>query len=333
MHEALDSLSEDLRAKLKKRSQPGFVAPMKATLVREHFSDPNWIFERKLDGERCLLHKKGRSVTLYSRNEKKKNGSYPEIVEAVAGLEGSFILDSELVTFDGTKTSFKRLQKRIHKKKPGEDLIEAYPVFAYIFDIPYFDGYDLSDLPLRERKRVLHTAFDADDPLRILPHRKEDGEAFLEEALKRGWEGLIAKDARSRYVRKRSKKWLKFKCGHRQEMVIAGYTEPKGARAGFGALLLGYYEEGKLRYAGRVGTGFDDAFLESFHRKMERKERKTTPFASFEDDDDEIHWIAPVFVGEIGFTEWTRDGCLRHPRFIGLRHDKKPEEVKREAAG
>jgi len=332
MHHALEALSENARAKLKKASQPDFVEPMKATLVHEPFSDPHWIYERKLDGERCLLHKKGHTVTLYSRNEKRKNHAYPEIAEAVGRLDGSVILDSEIVTFDGQLTSFKRLQKRIHQKAPSKALLREFPVYAYAFDILYLDGYDLTDLPLRERKRVLRGAFEAEDPLRILPHRNEQGEAYLEEASKKGWEGLIAKDARSGYVHKRSRSWVKFKCENRQEMVIAGYTEPEGERVGFGALLLGYYEDGELRYAGRVGTGFDDAFLASFHRKMQRQERKTSPYANYAEEDDTIHWITPTFVGEVGFTEWTQDGRLRHPRFLGLRDDKAPKEVRRESA-
>lgn len=143
---------------------------------------------------------------------------------------------------------------------------------------------------------------------------------------------MIAKDAHSGYVHKRSRKWLKFKCGHRQEMVIAGYTEPKGERVGFGALLLGYYEDGKLCYAGRVGTGFDEAFLKDFHAAMQRKERKTSPYADDVAEEEAIHWIEPIFVAEVGFTEWTQAGRLRHPRFLGLRDDKAPEEVRKESA-
>ncbi|WFM72263.1 non-homologous end-joining DNA ligase [Halomonas sp. CKK8] len=332
MHDALKALSENARAKMKKASQPGFVEPMKATLVDEPFSDPDWIYERKLDGERCLLHKKGRTVALYSRNEKRKNHTYPEIAEAVSKLDGDFILDSEIVTFDGKVTSFKRLQKRIHRKAPDADILREFPVYAYAFDILYLEGYDLTDLPLRERKKVLRRAFEWASPLRLLPHRNEQGEAYLKEASKKGWEGLIAKDARSPYVHGRSRSWLKFKCGHRQEMVIAGYTEPKGERVGFGALLLGYYEDGALRYAGRVGTGFDEAFLTSFHKTMQREERDTSPYADDMEEDADIHWIEPRFVGEVGFTEWTQDGRLRHPRFLGLRNDKDPQEVRRETA-
>ena len=330
MHPALKALPKAEKARLKEASQPGFVSPMKASLVHEYFSDPDWIYERKLDGERCLAHKKGRSVTLYSRNEKKKNATYPEVAEAIGEQKGSFILDGEIVTFDGKRTSFKRLQKRIHRKDPGADMLEAYPVFFYVFDILYLDGFDLTELPQRERKTVLRAAIKSSDAIRILPHRNENGEAYLQEAARKGWEGLIAKDAEASYVHKRSKKWLKFKCDRRQEMVVAGYTDPKGTRAGFGALLLGYYEGDALIYAGRVGTGFDDAFLKSFHRKLKKNRRSTSPFDDFDPDENNIHWVEPTFVGEVGFTEWTGDGRLRHPRFLGLRDDKSPRSVVRE---
>lgn len=333
MHPALRSLTEADKARLEESSQPGFVSPMKATLVHEYFSHPDWIYERKLDGERCLAHKRGASVTLYSRNEKEKNQTYPEIAEAIGTQKGSFILDGEIVTFEGRRTSFKRLQKRIHQKNPGADLLKDYPVFFYVFDILYLDGFDLTDLPQRTRKAVLREAVASGDPIRILPFRNEKGEAYLQEAAHKGWEGLIAKEAGARYVHKRSKKWLKFKCDQRQEMVIAGFTEPQGERVGFGALLLGYYDAGDLRYAGRVGTGFEDAFLESFHQRLQKQERPTSPFADFDPEESDIHWVEPKFVGEVGFTEWTREGRLRHPRFLGLRDDKAPRSVVRELAG
>jgi len=332
MHDALASLDEPSRALLHKRAQPGFVTPMTATLVHEHFSDPHWLYERKLDGERCLLHKKGRTVTLFSRNEKRKNRTYPEIAQALEGLAESCILDSEIVTFDGQLTSFKRLQQRIHRQQPDDELLREVPVYAYVFDILYLDGYDLTDLALRERKQVLRQVLPSGDPLRLLPHRNEHGEAYLKEAAQKGWEGVIAKDARAGYVSKRSRKWLKFKCDHRQELVIGGFTDPHGERVGFGALLLGYYERDRLRYAGRVGTGFDEAFLQDFHARMQQKERKTSPFADDVDADDGVHWIEPAFVAEVGFTEWTQGGALRHPRFLGLRDDKSPHEVVKEQA-
>ena len=330
MHEILTHLSETGRSKLKRTKQPDFIEPMRATLVHEHFSDADWIYERKLDGERCILHKRGDTVTLYSRNENRKNDTYPEIAEALSQLSGSFILDAEIVTFEGKTTSFKRLQSRIHTRNPAPSLLRKTPVYAYVFDLLFFEGYDLRHLPLRERKNALRRALGSGGPIRFLPHRNEHGEDYLAEACGKGWEGLIAKEAASTYQSTRSRKWLKFKCGHGQELVIGGFTDPEGERVGFGALLLGYFEDEEFHYAGRVGTGFDDAFLESFREKLDRIERKTTPFADFDSDDETNHWAEPRYVGEIGFTEWTDDHRLRHPRFLGLREDKEPRDVRKE---
>ncbi len=209
-------------------------------------------------------------------------------------------------------------------------------VYYYVFDMPYFGGYDLRALPLRARKRLLKKAFGWRAPLRWLPHWNTEGEKRHREACRRGWEGIIAKDARSRYESSRSKKWLKFKCVHQQEFVIAGYTDPQGTRINFGALLLGYYDNGDLRYAGAVGTGYDDAFLKDFGNELQRHERNTCPFAQADRDDvprRHAHWVELKHVGQVGFTEWTRDGKLRHPRFLGLRDDKRPRDVRREEPG
>jgi len=160
-------------------------------------------------------------------------------------------------------------------------------------------------------------------------HRNRDGESYFKEACKKGWEGVIAKRAASEYQHKRSADWLKFKCAEGQELVIGGFTAPKGSRIGFGALLVGYYEDGALHYAGKVGTGFDDEFLAEFRKRLDRLARKTSPFAEQIGEKD-VTWVSPELVGEFGFTEWTRSGKLRHPRFLGLRWDKAPEEVVRE---
>ena len=317
---------------IRKRKQPGFIQPMKATLTHDHFSDKGWIYERKLDGERILIHKKSGEVTLWSRNRKKKNGVYPEITTAVEKLGPDFIADGELVTFDGNVTSFSRLQNRIHVKEPDKERIQKTPVYAYLFDILYLEGHDVRKLPQRERKQLLKAALDLSDPLRHLPHRNEKGVDYLRDACRKGWEGLIAKDAAAEYVSSRSKKWLKFKCGKQQEFVIAGYTKPKGSRVGFGALLLAYHDkEEDLVYAGRVGTGFDDDFLQWLKGKMSALKRSTCPLKDFNEETEDITWIRPKLVGEVAFTEWTQNGRLRHPRFLGLRDDKDAADVVKES--
>lgn len=204
-------------------------------------------------------------------------------------------------------------------------------VYYYLFDLLHWEGYDLTELPLRTRKSLLKGLLNFADPIRFTSHRNEAGEAYLKEACGKGWEGLIAKRAGAPYRSQRSRDWLKFKCGRRQELVVVGYTEPSGSRVGFGALLVGYYENQALCYAGRVGTGFDDDFLERFRDQLEGAELEQSPLAAPPREQD-VHWVRPRFVAEIGFTEWTDDGKLRHPRFLGLRRDKDPKEVVREQA-
>lgn len=333
MGDVLDRLSDAASADARRRSQPQWTRPMLATLTHEPFSDPAWIYERKLDGERCLVFRDGDGVHLMSRNRKALDDTYPELQEAAAQLGcDRYIADGEIVTFDGRVTSFSRLQGRIGITDRKEARASGIRVHLYLFDVMHADGYDLTHVALRDRKRVLRAMLDGGEAVRFTPHRNGDGLAYLREACEKRWEGLIAKRADSPYRHSRSNDWLKFKCGHRQEFVITGFTEPQGRRVGFGALVLGYYRRGDLVYAGRVGTGFDNAFLRDLRRKMDRLERKTTPLnrAPSSAGGNGVHWLTPKLVGEVAFTEWTRDGRLRHPRFIGLRDDKNPREVTRE---
>ena len=331
MNKTLKNLPEDTKNKLKKEDFPNWLDPMKATLTHDHFSDPDWIYERKLDGERCLVFGPGDGkVKIMSRNKKEQNGFYPELADAFSELKGAFILDVEVVTFKDNVSSFSKLQDRMHVQHPSDELKKDVPVYAYVFDILHLDGYSLADLLLTARKKVLKDAFDFEKPLYYLPHRREDGEKYLKEACEKNWEGIIAKEAESTYVHDRSKKWLKFKCGFEQEFVIGGFTEPEGERKGFGALLIGYYEGDDLKYAGKVGTGYDDEFLEDFREKMDNHTRKTCPFDDFDAKEENVTWLTPHFVGEVGFTEWTDAGNLRHPRFLGLRKDKDHKNVVKE---
>jgi DNA ligase D-like protein (predicted ligase) len=311
---------------------PRFHQPMLATLTHGRFSDAQWIFERKLDGERCLAVCRNGEVSLYSRNEKLLNDTYPELAEALqARSADNFVVDGEIVAFEGRLTSFSALQPRMQIKDAAKARQTAPRVYYYIFDALHCGNQNLMRLPLTARKKVLKALFDFTDPLRFTSHRNRDGEDYYTEACRKGWEGLIAKQKQSAYVCSRSKKWLKFKCVLRQEFVIGGFTDPAGSRIGIGALLIGYYEKGCLVFAGKVGTGFDDQTLESLRRKLDRMERKTSPFKSdTAPAGDNIHWVTPKLVSEIGFTEWTRGGKLRHPRFQGLRRDKAPEKVVRE---
>jgi len=183
---------------------------------------------------------------------------------------------------------------------------------------------------LRERKTLLKQVIYLEDPLRFSLHRDAQGEAYYGGACRKGWEGLIAKRVDSRYVSGRSKDWLKFKCLNQQEFVIVGYTDPQDERIGFGALLLGYYKGDKLKYAGKVGTGYDEEMLRRLHQRLAPLERETSPFADKDVPQRKVHWVTPELVVEVGFTEWTRGDKLRHPHFLGLRRDKEPGEVVRE---
>ena len=280
---------------------PAWMPPMLATLTDKRFSDPNWIYERKLDGERALCFRHGDTVRLLTRNRKEIGDTYPELREALAKLKcRDFVVDGEIVAFDKNVTSFSRLQQRMQIKDPEEARRSGVAVFYYIFDIPYLDGRALDRLPLRERKALLKRALSFERPLRYTAHRNETGEAYLEQACGKGWEGIIVKRADAPYRHARSTDWLKFKCAKGQELVIGGFTDPQGCRIGFGALLVGYYDDGALQYAGKVGTGYDDAFLENFRARMDGIERKTSPFAGAVKEKN-VHWISPVLVGEFGF--------------------------------
>jgi len=323
-------LDDAEKAKLERTRMPDWTAPMLATLTDERFSSADWLYERKLDGERCLVFRDADGARLLSRNRKNLNDTYPELVEPLEGAcERPFIADGEIVAFDGNVTSFSRLQQRIGITDPETARATGVAVTLYLFDLLYLDHWTLDELPLRRRKAILRGAIDFSAPLRFTAHRNEDGETFFDEACRKGWEGLIAKRADAPYHHGRSRDWLKFKCVNRQELVIVGFTDPQGERHGFGALLLGYYEDDELRYAGKVGTGFDDQTLTDLRTQLARRERRTSPLADAPEDDS-IHWVTPDLVAEVGFTEWTRDGRLRHPRFLGLRDDKPATEVHRE---
>jgi DNA ligase D-like protein (predicted ligase) len=308
---------------LRRGPPPTRAAAMKAVLTDERFSGPDWIFERKLDGIRCVAIRAGARVKLLSRNDLPLNGRYPELAEALESEQcRQFAVDGEVVAFAGRQTSFARLAQRRQRD---------VPVFYYVFDILWLEGHDTRGLALRSRKRLLRSALSFRDGVRWTAYRNAAGEAYFETACRQGWEGVIAKRAGSAYVAKRSREWLKLKCQQGQELVIGGYTAPRGSRTDFGALLLGYYSSRELRYAGKVGTGFDQAALRELGARLRALRRPESPFA----DESSIRergvtWVEPELVAQVGFAEWTRHGRLRHPRFLGLRDDKSPGEVVRE---
>lgn len=319
------ALAPSERELLRRAPPPPRAAVMKAVLTTDRFSDPDWIFERKLDGIRCVAIRDGERVRLLSRNDLSMNGRYPEIVSALEQQgRPRFTVDGEVVAFEGSRTSFARLAQR------GQHYVA---VFYYVFDLLWLDGYDVRALSLRSRKRLLRAALTFTDPVRWTQHRNAHGEAFFEDACRDGWEGLIAKRADSPYTDKRSRNWLKFKCEQGQELVIGGYTAPRGSRIELGALLVGYYEGGNLRYAGKVGTGFDRSTLKSLGARLRELQRSSAAFAdAAQIRERDVTWTEPTLVAQVGFTEWTREGRLRHPRFLGLRDDKPAREVVREGS-
>lgn len=326
----LDLLSPAAREQVIPAPAPEWVQPMLATLTKERFSDPEWIYERKLDGERCLAFRRGKDVRLLSRNQKGLNNHYPEVAEALAGQRGpDLVVDGEIVAFTGGATDFSRLQRRMQVGDPVLAHRTGIAVFHYLFDIMYLDGFDLTAVPLRERKRLLRAAVEFSGPLRYTAHRNETGEAYFDYACRNGWEGVLAKRADARYVHKRSPDWLKFKCQQGQEFVIGGFTEPMKSREGFGALLLGYFRGDDFVYAGKVGTGFDASSLRSLRARLDALEVDRPVFTAG-DPPRTAHWVRPTLVGEVRFSEWTPDGRLRHPSFLGLREDKQARQVVRE---
>jgi len=321
-------------APLRYRPQPAWIPPMLATLSDDPPTAGSWLYEPKLDGVRVLIFASGGQVRLFSRNRKPLDAAYPELVEALStAVRGDAVLDGEVVAIDPVRgvSSFSLLQQRMQLRDAVRAARTGVSVLLYLFDALYYEGIDLTGLPLVDRKAVLRDVVWYDDPIRFTPFRTTGSARMYRDACSRGAEGIIAKRAESRYVGTRSPEWLKIKCVFQQELVIGGYTEPQGSRERLGALLVGYYEGKSLRYAGKVGTGYDRATLEFLHKKLVPLHRRTSPFAPGPLPGGTIQWVTPKLVAQIGFAEWTEAGLLRHPRYLGLREDKSAREVRRES--
>ncbi len=325
---------ERLRAPAREVS-PRVTSVMLATLVDRPFSGTGWLFEPKYDGVRLLAFRDDKRVELFMRSGQEVTGRYPELVVALRTLPlERFLIDGEIVALDESgRPSFQRLQARMGLTRPadierGRAVVPASGVF---FDALALDGRDLRALPLSERKACLALVLPPRGVLSYGAHVPEQGEAFFAAACEQRLEGVVAKKADSRYVAGRSRDWLKIKCQKRQEFVIGGYTDPQGSRGYFGALHLGLYEGDRLVYVSKVGTGFDARTLKQVWQRLAPLARPTSPFAAGTPTGRGHHWVEPKLVCEVRFTEWTDDGGLRHPAFLGLREDKRPEECRREA--
>ena len=310
------------------------VQHMLATPAEKPFSRAGWVFEIKYDGVRVIAERRGEDVRMLGRSGEDITKRYPEIEAALQGIPSDhFVLDGEIVAYDGSgRPSFGRLQKRMHLSRP-HDIAAAMarvPVRAVFFDCLALEGHDLRKLGLLERKGCLARILPPAGVVQASDHVEEHGEAFFEAANEMGLEGMVAKRADSRYVGKRSQDWIKIKCQRRQEFVIGGYAEPRGGDRHFGALHVGVYEDGQLRHVTRVGSGFDGAMQDTIWQQLQPLRREDSPFGASGPTGRGNHWVEPKLVCEVRFTEWTGDGGLRHPIFIGMRTDRKPEEIHRE---
>lgn len=308
----------------KRSAMPHGVKPMLAQLAEAPFSRKGWLFEVKWDGYRALAELQQGKVSLFSREHKSFTARFPEIVRSLTQLSHDAILDGEVVVLDkGGKPSFQLLQEY---QKTGK----GHLVYA-VFDVLYADGHDVRQEPLRERKRLLKLLLPKSPNIVYSEHEERVGLALFRSAQRQGLEGVMAKRADSTYqTGQRSSDWLKFKTSQRQEAVIGGYTEPRGSREHIGALILGVYRHGGLIYIGHTGGGSSDASLKELHSSLKKLERKTSPFAEPPKPNAPVHWVEPKLVCEVKFQEWTKEGSMRQPIFLGLRVDKQPREVVKE---
>lgn len=297
---------------------------MLCTVKSEPFDAKDWIFEIKFDGVRAVAEIKKRGVELYSRNFKSFNEKFPEIVEALKKLKVEAILDGEIVVLDKKGRSHFQLIQNYQRTGKGQ-------LVYYVFDLLELEGHNLQKLPLVERKKWLKKLLGKDRSLiRYSDHVAEKGKLFFKRAARKQFEGMIAKRAGSPYQMRRSKDWIKIKAHQGQEVVIAGFTEPRRSRKKFGALIVGVYEKGKLQYAGHVGGGFTHALLEEVYLKLKPLITKKCPLAQTPKTNMPVTWVRPKLVCEVSFAEWTVQNILRQPIFKGLRADKKAKEVIRE---
>jgi bifunctional non-homologous end joining protein LigD len=301
---------------------PDWIEPMLATLSDERDLGEGWVLERKLDGIRCLAFARRGRVTLLSRTRKPLR--FPQVAHALENLDDDAIIDGEVVAVDerGAPLGFQALQRRA---------LDSGRVALWAFDLPWHGSEDLRGRPLSERRAELAQIVTPGGAVALSEILDGPSRAAYQRACSEGWEGVIAKRASAAYRAGRSRDWLKLKCLFEQEMVVGGFTEPQRSRIGLGALLVGYYEGRTLRYAGKVGTGFDTQTLRDLRERLDILEVGESPFGEpVKPLPKGTHWVAPELVAQIAFVEWTGAGRLRQPRFLGLRDDKCPREVVRE---
>ena len=305
-------------------ARPWTVKPMLCTLVDTAFDKQDWLFEVKWDGYRAIGSRHGDVVALHSRTNTDFSDHYPPVVEALRQFKHDVILDGEIIATDNNGVPHFELLQNWRRDPVGS-------LQYCVFDLLWIDGRDIRTVPLIDRKALLQSIIPKGSVIRYSDHIKTRGEALFAEAQKRGLEGIVAKKADSPYQEnKRGNDWLKIKTHLRQEVVIGGFTEPKGSREYLGSLIVGIYKDGVLKYVGHSGGGIPDKQRKLLREKLDRLERKTSPFHEAPKPNGDVHWVKPELVCEMSFSEWTSDGSMRHPVYEGLRPDKKPSSIHRE---
>ncbi|MCA1574028.1 MAG: non-homologous end-joining DNA ligase [Acidobacteria bacterium] len=309
---------------------PKLINPMLATLVDEPFSDRDWLFETKWDGVRAVCFIRNGKARFISRNQIEMTAQYPELADIVQSIRGSsVILDGEIVALDENGVSrFQLLQRRLGRKNAGDiqRLAATTRIAFYVFDLLYLDGFDLMGCKLFNRKAVLEGILKSSKNIRYSDHIIGEGEKLFEEVAKVPLEGMIAKRLESTYAQRRSVEWLKIKTIQLSEVVIGGHTEPRNSREYFGALVVGLYRDGKLHYVAHTGGGFNHQTLAQTYKLMQPLKTRDCPFVDKPKTNEPVQWVKPRLVAQVKFSEWTADGRMRHPVFLGLRQDKKPKE-------
>lgn len=313
-------------AAARKTHMPAVIKPMLATLVDDPFSDADWIFETKWDGYRSVCFVRNGKARFVSRNQIEMTPQYPELANIAKQIGAKeAILDGEICALD--EKGIPRFQL-LQRKGASAAQRGRPPIVYFVFDLLYLDGYDLMPCSVVERKAKLAEILKPSAVIKLSEHVEGDGEAFFREIEKFRLEGMIAKRAASKYVQKRSTDWLKVKTVLRSEVVIGGYTQPRGARSHFGSLVCGLYRDRELHYVAHIGGGFNERMLTSIYKQMQPLKTNKSPFTNQPKTNEPVQWIQPKLVAEVKFSEWTADNRLRHPVFIGMREDKKPTDCR-----
>jgi bifunctional non-homologous end joining protein LigD len=322
--------SRDLCTAARKSSMPTMIRPMLATLVDEPFSDPQWIFETKWDGFRSVCFVNRGQARFVSRNQIEMTPQYPELANVPKQIDAKqAILDGEIVALDEHgMPRFQLLQNKLRIRSGSYAKATKAQLVYFVFDLLYCDGYNLMNCPVIERKALLDQILRPASFVKYSDHVESEGENFFREIENFRLEGMIAKRAESKYVQKRTSDWLKVKTVMRSEVVVGGYTQPRGTRSYFGSLVCGLFKGKDLHYVAHTGGGFNEKTLASIYKLMQPLKTDKSPFSKPPKTNEPVQWLSPKLVAEVKFSEWTADERMRHPIFLGLREDKRPQDCR-----